>query len=59
MPKPKNLIPGRDWHLQIPEDLSAWVEKKLYDHGQQRIPHGAKSALVVMLLKAYKTKETQ
>lgn len=54
MPKPKNLIPAKDWHLQIPEDLAAWYERFLYDEAEQRIPHGAKSALVVSLLRAHK-----
>lgn len=54
MPKPKNLIPARDWHLQIPIDLSEWVEQHLYDPGLQRLPHGAKSTLVVRLIREYK-----
>lgn len=51
MPKPKSLDPGVSKNISIPQSVVEQVDALLYSQIESRVPHGAYSRLVTMLLR--------
>ena len=51
MPKPKSLDPGVSKNISIPQSVVEQVDSLLYSQIESRVPHGAYSRLVTMLLR--------
>ena len=51
MPKPKLLDPGVSKNISIPQSVVEQVDALLYSQIESRVPHGAYSRLVTMLLR--------
>ena len=54
MGRPRNAVRGTDLHVVLPPDIAGWLEIHLYSEAQQRVPVGAKAALITRLLREYK-----
>ena len=53
MPKPKAIDPGISKNISIPESVVAQVDALLFSHTEARVPHGAYSRLITMLLRQW------
>ena len=56
MPKPKSLDPGVSKNISIPQSVVEQVDALLYSQIESRVPHGAYSRLVTMLLRDWLAK---
>lgn len=59
MARRKNADPSVDWHLCIPQTLAAEVELLLIDPFLQRTQFGARSELIIMLLREWVNEKRQ
>ena len=50
MPKPKAVDPGISKNISIPESVVSRVDSVLFSCTEARVPHGAYSRLITMLL---------
>ena len=53
MPKPKSIDPGISKNISIPESVVAQVDALLFSATEARVPHGAYSRLITMLLRQW------
>lgn len=53
MPRPKHTVPRIQINAMVPEDLVARMKLSLYSDVEERVPHGAQSALIVELLRQH------
>ena len=53
MPKPKAIDPGISKNISIPESVVAQVDALLFSPTEARVPHGAYSRLITMLLRQW------
>ena len=53
MPKPKAIDPGISKNISIPESVVAQVDALLFSNTEARVPHGAYSRLITMLLRQW------
>lgn len=56
MPRAKNTVPTLQLNVAIPTDLMAKLELFLYSEVEGKVPHGAKSELIVNLLRNHFTR---
>ena len=53
MPKPKAIDPGVSKNISIPESVVSRVDSVLFSYTESRVPHGAYSRLITMLLRQW------
>ena len=53
MPKPKAVDPGVSKNVSIPESVVSRVDSVLFSYTEDRVPHGAYSRLITMLLRQW------
>ena len=53
MPKPKAIDPGISKNISIPESVVSQVDARLFSATEARVPHGAYSRLITMLLRQW------
>lgn len=53
MPKPKSIDPGVSKNVSIPESVVSRVDSVLFSYTEARVPHGAYSRLITMLLRQW------
>ena len=53
MPKPKSIDPGISKNISIPASLVAQTDDLLFSATEGRVPHGAYSRLVTLLLRKW------
>ena len=53
MPKPKSIDPGVSKNISIPESVVSRVDSVLFSYTEARVPHGAYSRLITMLLRQW------
>lgn len=53
MPKPKSIDPGVSKNISIPESVVSRVDSVLFSSTEARVPHGAYSRLITMLLRQW------
>ena len=53
MPKPKAVDPGVSKNVSIPESVVSRVDSVLFSYTEARVPHGAYSRLITMLLRQW------
>lgn len=54
MPRPPNILRPSRLTIALPEDLRAWLDLHLWSDSQLRVPQGAYSNLIIMLLRNYR-----
>ena len=53
MPKPKAIDPGISKNISIPGSVVSQVDTLLFSPTEARVPHGAYSRLITMLLRQW------
>lgn len=53
MPRPRSIIPKRNWCVRLPDDLSARVLADLYSEAEACVPYGAFSRFVETCIREY------
>ena len=56
MPKPKSIDPGVQKNVAIPQSVLTQVDVFLYSSHEGRVPHGAYSRLITLLLRDWLAK---
>ena len=53
MPKPKSIDPGISKNISIPASIVTQTDDLLFSDAEGRVPHGAYSRLITMLLRKW------
>lgn len=53
MPRRKAIVPNREIHTTLPEDLASQIDKLIWSPGLNCIPRGALQDLLITLLRKF------